>query len=513
MSFEIEALNKIKTIETLLEKKFGASGKGLHTKVSSVENQLDPYIVRKIRRIASIRNKLFHNAEFVFDDSPDVFLLDCDYVVEYLNLTASKQTSTDQSDRVSSFNQTHFRKRNDDGVEFTEKDNSQTPSSVPNPESANSERNTPPLILRNGQIIRSIDDLMEFAKTQPNAVKGESRAISIWLETLGYSQGESLDIQLKMHFSALGKKPEEITSEMMPDLDSEISKYKVFEGELPPPPDKAKAGDVWIHPVDRSEMVFVPAGKFVMGYPKEKLIIILKRLNVPDERIPNFIDETPARLVYLDPFWIDKYPITNAQFADFIEDAKPTPPPENAWRYPQIVQHARGTGGNYPIHDISFYEAMAYCDWVGKILPTEAQWEKAARGNIDDRPLPWGGTFVLDWINSIETSQPFPDGVEVYQHKSNVSPYGCVQMVGNIEEWCLDAYDPDYYSAENNTYNPTGPQSTKYGVVVRGGSTAKPVAFARVSSRNYCAPNKQAEFTGFRCVYVYGLTRNWSSKL
>ncbi len=521
MSFEKAVLDKVKIIESLLVGNFGASGKGLHEKLSSVENFIDSHFVKKIRRVATIRNKLFHEADFIYDQDPNVLLLDCDYIIGYLNIAIQNQPKSSSSQPEESYDSSYssfFPQTAKQVVPLSEisADEEETivrSKSVNSDASTSRKNNVSPLILRNGDIIKSIDELMKFAQTHPNTVKGESRAIATWLETLDYSRGESLDIQLNMHFSAMGIKPEQITSEMMPDFSKSLGKFTQFEGEVPPPPDKAKVGDVWIHPVDRSEMLFVPAGKFVMGYPKEKLTIILKRLGVPDENIPNFFDETPARMVFLDAYWIDKYPITNAQFADFIEDAKPNPPPESAWRYPHIVQHARSGGGDYPIHDISFFEALSYCDWVGKILPIEAQWEKAARGDKDDRILPWNGEFNLNWMNTIESSQPFPDGVEVQKNKENVSPYGCVQMLGNVEEWCLDAYDPDYYSVPNNTYNPTGSETSRNSVVVRGGSTAKPLAFARTSARNHCPPNKQGEFIGFRCVWTYGFTRNWSSQL
>lgn len=521
MSFEKAVLDKVKIIESLLVGNFGASGKGLHEKLSSVENFIDSHFVKKIRRVATIRNKLFHEANFIYDQDPNVFLLDCDYIIGYLKITIQNQPQNSSSQPEESYDNSYnsfFPQTAKQVVPLSEinSDEEETvvrSKFVNSDASASCRNDVSPLILRNGEILKSIDELMKFAQSHPNTVKGESRAIATWLETLGLSRGESLDIQLNMHFSAMGIKPEEITSEMMPDFSKSLGRFKQFEGEVPPPLDKAKAGDVWIHPVDRSEMLFVPAGKFVMGYPKEKLIIILKRLNVPDENIEDFFDETPARLVYLDAYWIDKYPITNAQFADFIEDAKPTPPPENAWRYPHIVQHARSEGGDYPIHDISFIEALDYCNWVGKILPTEAQWEKAARGNEDDRILPWGGEFNLDIMNTIETSQPFPDAVEVQKNKANVSPYGCVQMAGNIEELCFDSYDPNYYSAPNNTYNPLGIEAPQGSIVIRGGSTAKPVAFARTSSRNHWLPGEQGEYIGFRCVWTYGITRNWSNQI
>lgn len=359
-----------------------------------------------------------------------------------------------------------------------------------------------PLILRSGKTIESIDELMEFALQNPIQIKGEGFAISKWIECLGYSQEDRLNIEIKVHLATLGIKPNEITEGMLPDFKNGlIDKFTSYTGDTPPP--AAKMGDRWKHPIDNSLMVFVPCGRFLRGTPKGQLQTILKKLSVPKDKIEDFFDETPEKIIYLDAFWIDTYPITNWQFALFLEESGFLKSNQREMeRYMHIISHGKGKGADYPIHNISWYEAKAYCDWANKTLPTEAQWEKAARGGEDNRIFPWGNEVNLNIMNTIEKSHPFPDGVKVTENKKNISPYGCIQMAGNIYEWCLDWFDEKFYSrdiTENPYCSEPTPQKVK---VLRGGSTSKPIPYARCSCRDYAHPEIKADFTGFRTVWV-----------
>lgn len=249
MTFEKAVLDKVKIIESSLVNNFGASGKGLHEKLSSVETSLNSHFVKKIRRIATIRNRLFHEADFTYDQDPNVFLLDCDYVIGYLNITIQSQPENLSQQPEKSFDDSPFSFFPQEAKQVVplselnaDEEETVVRNKSSNSSSSTSERNNnvSPLILRNGETIKSIDELIKFAQSNPNTVKGESRAIATWLETLGCSRGESLDIQLNMHFFAMGEKPEEITSKMMPDFSKSVGRYTQFEGEVPPPPDKAK---------------------------------------------------------------------------------------------------------------------------------------------------------------------------------------------------------------------------------------------------------------------------------
>jgi iron(II)-dependent oxidoreductase len=201
--------------------------------------------------------------------------------------------------------------------------------------------------------------------------------------------------------------------------------------------------------------------------------------------------------------WIDAYPIANLQFALFLEESGFMKLNQSEMeRYKQIISHGKGKGADYPIHNISWYEAKAYCEWANKTLPTEARWEKAARGGEDNRIFPWGNEVNSDIMNTIEKSHPFPDGVKVQENKKNISPYGCIQMVGNIYEWCLDWFDKTFHSrdiTENPYCSEPTPQKVK---VLRGGSTGKPIPYARCLCRDFAPPEIKADFTGFRAVWV-----------
>ena len=160
-------------------------------------------------------------------------------------------------------------------------------------------------------------------------------------------------------------------------------------------------------------MVLVPAGEFHMG-------------SLDDDRFAEG-DEKPQRVVYLADFYIDKLEVTNIEYKRFL-DATGYRPPEK-WREGQYPVGA----DFYPIAEISWWEAMAYARWVGKRLPTEAEWEKAARGD-DARRFPWGDEFDPDLANILKDYAP------VASYFAGESPYGAVNMAGNVAEWTATAY-------------------------------------------------------------------------
>ena len=271
-----------------------------------------------------------------------------------------------------------------------------------------------------------------------------------------------------------------------------------------------------INPKDGSELLYVQEGYFFMGNSKEIVDIVMQKMGVPQNEIHNFYDETPQRKIFLNSYWISKYAITNGQFAKFIEDTNYLShlsdyekgsdlkyefmggrmlnrEPIN--EYKRILNNI--SGKDYPVSGITFFEARAYAKWAECDLPSEAQWEKAARGN-DRRHFPWGNDVNLKKLNCLETSYPMPDGIKVTEKSEYSSPYGCVQMSGNVGEWCLDYYDPKHYEImpEDNPCDMRGGQH----MVVRGGGTIKPMVFARTSARDIAVPNARGDFLGFRIV-------------
>ncbi|MBI1929456.1 SUMF1/EgtB/PvdO family nonheme iron enzyme [Candidatus Poribacteria bacterium] len=163
-------------------------------------------------------------------------------------------------------------------------------------------------------------------------------------------------------------------------------------------------------PRDLKAMIHIPAGEFLMG-------------------------ENPQRRIYLDEYWIDKYPVTNSQYRRFIEV---TGHP----RKPSYWNHPRFNKPNQPVVGVSWYDAMAYCEWAGKRLPTEAEWEKAARGT-DGRTYPWGDEPPDHRRANYDVYVGKTTPVGLYP--SGVSPYGAMDMAGGVWEWCLDEYQDDFY--------------------------------------------------------------------
>ena len=227
---------------------------------------------------------------------------------------------------------------------------------------------------------------------------------------------------------------------------------------------------------DLMEMVRIPEGEFTMGSPDGSG------------------DEEPQHRVYLDVFEIAKYPLTNLQYTVFL-DMNPDYPEPPDWRkrtYP-------AGKGDHPVVGISWEDATACAAWLSREtgrefrLPTEAEWEKAARGT-DGRRYPWGNEFDSSRCNTKEGKAR--DTTSVDAHAEGASPYGVMDMAGNVWEWCADWYDSAYYEKGENR-NPGGPEKGEYRVV-RGGSWNFPQGYARCSSRFYLLPDFRLTLSGVR---------------
>lgn len=259
--------------------------------------------------------------------------------------------------------------------------------------------------------------------------------------------------------------------------------------ELPPEPPEVET----LTSQDNEPMVLIPAGKFTMGTDQRDVTRLLEWVKGYDStaKASWFEDETPAHVVYIDSFYIDVHEVTNRQYKKFIEATGRSTP--KYWDDP------RYNDPDQPVVGVSWEDADAYCRWAGKRLPTEAEWEKAARGGLTGKLFPWGDEPSHDYANYIGTV-----GNDIWSGPAPVcsfpqNRYGLYDMAGNVFEWCSDWYDPDYYKRSERN-NPKGPASgtTK---VVRGGAFGYPANSLRVADRfGSYFPDGKYPMLGFRCA-------------
>jgi formylglycine-generating enzyme required for sulfatase activity len=220
-------------------------------------------------------------------------------------------------------------------------------------------------------------------------------------------------------------------------------------------------------------MVKVPAGEFTMG---------------SDE---GGSDEQPVHIVYLDAFYIDKTEVTNDQYRKCVE-SEACDAPSNT------IYYDDANYAQHPVVYVDWYKAEAYCKWVGKRLPTEAEWEKAARGT-DGRTYPWGEVINCYHAQYKEClDQTAPQTVPVESKPKGAGPYGTLGMAGNVWEWVDDWYD-EYYYSQSPARNPPGPKSGEL-QVIRGGSWNDVPFNVRSALRYWSDPTKKGNNMGFRCA-------------
>jgi len=243
------------------------------------------------------------------------------------------------------------------------------------------------------------------------------------------------------------------------------------ETKTPPAKDASGQPARQITAKDGAPLLLVPAGKFVMG---------------DDEN-------SPRREVSLDGFYLDRDEVTASRYAKFLEATEQASRPEY-WHELDLASR-----GDRPVIGVSWHEANAYCRWAGKRLPTEAEWEKAARGT-DERTYPWGNREPSTDLATFGKPQrnAYQDGLApVGSHEAGKSPYGINDLAGNVSEWVADWYAEDLPT--DVAWNPTGPASGT-GKVIRGGGWDDPPNRVQSAKRFYASPGNRADDIGFRCA-------------
>jgi formylglycine-generating enzyme required for sulfatase activity len=234
-------------------------------------------------------------------------------------------------------------------------------------------------------------------------------------------------------------------------------------------------------------MVYIPAGEFKMGQTEEEKQWLIDQIGKKDYN-ENCKKELPLHDVYLDGYWMGKYEVTYAQYDKYCEVTGKNRPDDKGWGR-----------GDRPVINVSWDDAVAYCKWLSDKkglkfkIPTEAQWEKAARG-ADGRKYPWGNNrpdeSLANFGKRIGKTSP------VGSYRQGASPYGLLDMAGNVWEWCWDWYDTNYYSKSPERNTP-GPRigTTR---VLRGGSWSNDAADVRCAFRNFDYPFLPINSLGFR---------------
>ncbi len=279
---------------------------------------------------------------------------------------------------------------------------------------------------------------------------------------------------------------------------------------------------------DGAPMVLVPAGEFLMGSTTTMIEEWSKIDDCGPNKQCNLEDEFPQHPVMLDAFLIDKFEVTNARYFKFVQAAKHRPPvnpkdaqdrTRNLWEGGKVPPSV----ANLPVVNVDWNDAKAYCEWAGKRLPTEAEWEKAARG-LDGKVFPWGSDWDRTLLNSAsmwaardllsyEVWATWWDakGFDLLEAKTlagmlkpggsfpgGASPYGAYDMAGNVSEWVADWAGPDFYQASPDR-NPKGPDNGEKRTL-RGGSWYNHANGVRTALRRAEYPTHRANTIGFRCA-------------
>ncbi len=238
------------------------------------------------------------------------------------------------------------------------------------------------------------------------------------------------------------------------------------------------------------EMALIPAGEFTMGMDAFDEFAICEKIG-GECRLDWFMDEEPIHTIYLDAFYMDIYEVTNIQYKGCVDSGE-CDSPEISASTSRLDYYDNPEFDHYPVINVTWYQAQAYCEWSGGRLPTEAEWEKAARGT-EASPFPWGDTLDPSYANYNYT---VGDTTAVGSYEKGISPYGLYDMAGNVWEWVSSLHGSYPYAANDGREAP----SSENGRIMRGGSWGY-VGVSISTSYRYTWDSSDSNLDlGFRCA-------------
>jgi formylglycine-generating enzyme required for sulfatase activity/CubicO group peptidase (beta-lactamase class C family) len=344
-----------------------------------------------------------------------------------------------------------------------------------------------------------------------SAVGGQVTKIAL----KGYWQDEKTFVEYLKDLSQIDTVTHKYTFEgdkLTLAVDSSMGSYSFqMSGEMISPtaePSDAGAispGSTRVAEKDGMVQVYVPAGPFTMGDTDAAAVAECQRYR--DDCLPGFSrDGEPPHTVTLDAFWIDRTEVTNGMYALCVEDGQCQPPSKTtSWTHDPYYGSA--DFDDYPVIYVSWDDARAYCEWAGRRLPTEAEWEKAARGT-DGRQYPWGNDPITGQrANFADTNFPFSnnypqeddgykDVAPVGSYPDGASPYGVLDMAGNIHEWVSSLYKPYPYQPDDGRED----VSARGDRVVRGNACDSDTHYLRAAYRSALTADYRGDYVGFRCA-------------
>ena len=235
----------------------------------------------------------------------------------------------------------------------------------------------------------------------------------------------------------------------------------------------AKVGTPTFIGQEDAQMILIPAGEFIMGSTEGE----------------GHNDEQPQITVVLDAFYIDRCEVTNAQYKLFMD--------ATGHKAPMYWDDGKYNHPKQPVVGVTWYDANAYAKWAGKRIPTEAEWEKAARGT-DGREYPWGNKWDSLKCNSNIGSDGYQHTTPAASFPDGSSPYGVMNMAANVWEWCADWYGSDY--SRSPRQNPKGHDSGGERVLRGGSWCTTDHSYLRCANRNWFSPDFAFDDAGIRCV-------------